>query len=247
MGFRNLWMKELRGVLPIYAVYAVAVVILNAIIFYKIDIMQDDTIFVLSLLLPFMLVSALTVGLAYYQLHIEWKTNTVYLLFSLPMRGWKILTAKLSALLLFLIAALLWTGVCFSPLLFKVDWVHIRFDEEFREMLPELLRVMLNCAWIFLLAVIFLLVLIQFTFLCGQLAAKLKWVFMLCAFFGMLWLVMRISPLLTGLLGWLPGIPMEGDEWNQVFLQSGAFLVMAFLCAGLTVLNGYLIEKEVEV
>lgn len=247
MGFRNIWTKELRGNGPLYAVYAILVVLLHVLLLYKRESIPDDAMGVLALLLPFLFVSAMAIGSGYYQLHVEWRTQSIYLLLSLPIRGWKVLTAKMAAVVTLLLLSLLWTGLSFSIILLRVQWTKLASDEEFMEMLPTIIHMVLNSAWMYGLTILFLLALTQFTFLCGQLVAKLKWVVMIAAFFGMLWLFLRISPALSGLLQWTPEILFGGGDSDTAYLHSGPFIVLLAVCVGLTALNGYIFEKEVEV
>lgn len=247
MGFRNIWVKELKSMYPLYGVYGIAVLLLHLVILYKRESLQEDTIIALSLVMPFLLVTAFSLGAGYFQLHTEWRTNTIYLLLSFPIRGWKILTAKLAAVLYCLLLALLWTGISFSLILLTVKWRELTVKEELLNVMPELIRVGLNSLWMYGLAVLFLLVLTQFTFLCGQLVARFKWVVRLAAFFGALWLVFRISPVLSQLFIWVPDIMLGSRDGDGAYLHAGPFIVLLAVCFGLTALNGYIFEKEVEV
>jgi hypothetical protein len=247
MALRNLFIKEWRSILPVYSVFAVAIVMLHLFLLYKKDTLHEDTIFVLSLVLPFILLSLLTIGTGYYQLHVEWKTNSIYLLLSLPLRGWKVLSVKLAALLSLLLLTLLWGVTSFALILLRVKWDQITASEEWTEMLPFLFNVALNSFWMYMLVLILLLVLIQFTYLCGQLVAKFKWLVMAGAFLGTLWLILRISPLLSNLFVWTPEIYFGAEDTGAMYLYSGPFLVLWLISIGLMGLNGLIFEKEVEV
>ncbi|MDF2714065.1 MAG: hypothetical protein K0R28_990 [Paenibacillus sp.] len=243
MPFRNLLIKELKTIFPLFAVYSVLVVLSHLFILAKSSIWDNDTIFVLSAVMPFLFVSVIALGTGYYQLYSEWKTNSIYLLLSLPVRGWKVLTAKLAAVLLLLILAIAGVGASFSLLLLRVKW-----DEFKGELpLPTLLNVTANSFWMYGLVVIFLLAVIQFAFLCGQLVAKFRWLMVFAAFLSSLWLVVRISPLFSNLLMWIPEIPFGGEDTEVMYLHSGPFIVLFILSVGLIGLSGYILEKEVEV
>lgn len=247
MGFRNLWVKEIRGNWPIYGVFAVLVVLLHAVLLYKRHSLPGDSILVFALVIPFLFASAIAIGLGYYQLHTEWRTNSIYLLLSLPIRGWKVMTAKLAAVMTLLAISLVWMGASFSLILLRLKWAELMENVNQSETWPIFFRIVFNSAWMYLLILLFLLSLTQFTFLCGQLVAKLKWVFMICAFFGALWLFLRVSPLLSGLLLWMPEIVFGDGGSDTTYLHSGPFIVLLAACVGLTALNGYIFEKEVEV
>lgn len=243
MPFRNLLIKELKTIFPLFAVYSVLVVLSHLFILAKSSIWDNDTIFVLSAVMPFLFVSVIALGTGYYQLYSEWKTNSIYLLLSLPVRGWKVLTAKLAAVLLLLILAIVGVGASFALLLLRVKW-----DEFKGELpLPTLLNVTANSFWMYGLVVIFLLAVIQFAFLCGQLVAKFRWLMVFAAFLSSLWLVVRISPLFSNLLMWIPEIPFGGEDTEVMYLHSGPFIVLFILSVGLIGLSGYILEKEVEV
>ncbi|MFC4104145.1 hypothetical protein [Paenibacillus xanthanilyticus] len=247
MGFRNLFRKEVKSLFPLFAVYGVAVTVLQMIVKFKGEAWGDDAMLVISIFMPFLFASMLVVGVGFFQLGTEWRTNTIYLLMSLPMRGWKVLAAKLAALLLLLVGTLAWMGVSFSLILLRNLWEALFSDQAFGEISATLLNMAGNSSWIYLLAIALLVLLAQFAFLCGQLVARFRWVVVLAAFFGGLWLIFRAAPLLSMLLAWLPDLRFGGELADVIYLHSGMFVALALLGAGLIWLNGYLFEKVVEV
>ncbi|MCA0756298.1 hypothetical protein KP806_14685 [Paenibacillus sp. N4] len=247
MGFRNLFGKEIRSMLPLYGVFAVVMVALDFFILYKSKTWANDVEMVLSLMIPFIFAGVLAVGTGYYQLQSEWKTNSIYLLLSLPIRGWKVLTAKLAAVLCLFLGTLLWIAACFSVILLRSKWGELMEAAEPSQWLPGLLNTAANSLWMYVLVVLFLTAVSQFAFLCGQLVAKLKWLVVLSAFLGAVWLVIRVTPLLSQLLEWTPDIFFGGLDLDAAYLHSGPFIVLLLLSIGLIWLNGYIFEKEVEV
>jgi ABC-type transport system involved in multi-copper enzyme maturation permease subunit len=243
MGFRQLFKKEWKGTFPVFAVYAGLVTLIHLILLYKNASLVKDIAFVFSLLLPTILVGVLAVGTGFYQLQTEWRSNSIYLLLALPVRGWKVLTAKLVAVVSHLVATLCWILLSFSLILLRTQWADLQNEEwsRFWSTLPNLAAHMF---WMYLLIVFVLLALVQFTFLCGQLVARMKWLFMIFAFVGSLWLILRISPPLASLLLWTPDIVL-GSEFDV--LHSGPFLILFLAGVGLIGLNGYIYDKEVEV
>ncbi|TLS48448.1 hypothetical protein FE782_30385 [Paenibacillus antri] len=204
-------------------------------------------IFVLSLVVPFLTVSAMAIGTGYYQLHTEWKTNSIYLLLSLPIRGWKVVTAKLAAVLSLLLLTILCIGVSFALILLRLKWGEISVSEEWPEVVPALLNLTLNSFWMYCLTVTLLILIIQFAYLCGQLVGKFKWAVTLAAGFAALYLVFRVSPILSSLLSWMPELFYGGVDFDALYLHSGPFLVLMLLCGAFLWLNGYIFEQEVEV
>lgn len=247
MGFRNLFGKEIRSLVPMYGVFAVVMAVLDFFILYKSKYWEDDVVFMLSLIFPFIFAGAVAVGTGYYQLHTEWRTNSIYLLLSLPIRGWKVLAAKITAVLCLFIATLLWIAVCFSVILLGTTWNELFEGAELSELLPGVLNTAANSLWMYVLVVLFLLAVSQFAFLCGQLVTKLKWLVVLSAFLGALWLAVRITPLLSYMMQWTPDIFFGGLDMDALYLHSGPFIVLLLLSFGLIWLNGYIFEKEVEV
>lgn len=247
MGFRRLFLKEVRSFLPVYGIFAVAVAVLHLFIMLRGLGWQDGTILGLSLLLPFLFLSAIAVGTGFYQLFAEWRTNSIYLLLSLPLRGWKVMTAKLSAVLALLYLTLLANGISFAVFLFGAMNKQTELPDDIPEVLPDVLNTLFNLCWMYALTVIFLIALVQFAFLCGQLVAKFKWLVVIGAFFAALYLVLRIGPPVSKLLEWLPEIYFGGENAGVVYLNAGPFLILALLSAGFIWLSGYIFEKEVEV
>ncbi|ANE46605.1 hypothetical protein SY83_10345 [Paenibacillus swuensis] len=247
MAFQNLFKKEARSILPVYGGYALVVVFVHILILYRSHAMEYDAIWIAGVLLPLIFIALITIGIGYYQLHVEWRTNSIYLLLSLPVRGWKVLLAKLAAALAMLLATVFGVGISYVVILLRITWNDLTANGPILETTPYLINISLHLFWMCALAIVFLLLLVQFTFLCGQLAAKLKWLIMLCAFGGMLWLVLRLSPVLSDLLLWLPDLVFGKPGWDVTYLHMGPFVVLALFCIALLGLNGYLFEKEVEV
>ncbi|HZG58402.1 hypothetical protein [Paenibacillus sp.] len=248
MTFRNLFRKEFRSLFPLFAVFSAAVFLLHLVMLYKQNVMKDDDyVLVIGLVIPFVVVSVLSIGSGYYQLLGEWRTNTIYLLLSLPVRGWKIVVAKLAASLTLLFGALLWLGGSFAFLILRAKWPELMQSDELRQELPAAIQLFLYSAWIYALAAAFLLTVVQFAFLCGRLVARFQWVVELCAFLGTIWLTLRISPPLSGLLAWLPDLYIAAGGDESAYLHAGPFLVLLLLGAGFTWLNGTIFEKVVEV
>ncbi len=247
MAFRQLAGKELKSIFPLYGVFAVAVVVVHLFIWYKRAALEQDVLFVLSLVLPAFLAAATTIGAAYYQLHTEWRTNSVYVLLSLPVRGWKVLAAKQAAVFSLLLLTLVWIAGSYTLILLPVNLAVLQENISLSEALPGLLSVMGHFLWMGSIGVLFLLSLVQFTFLCGQLASRLSWLIRLCAFVGGLWLLLLVSPALSGLLQWMPDIAVGSEQTGIEYVHVGPFVVLAGLTAGLLSLNGYVFENEVEV
>ncbi|MCD1258005.1 ABC transporter permease subunit [Paenibacillus athensensis] len=248
MAFRNLFRKEIKSVLPVYGIYALAVMLLHMVVGYKQSSMDEDTVMVVSVLLPYLIVSLIAIGSAFYQLYFEWRTNSVYLLLSLPVRGWKVLAAKLTASLAMLLAAIAWTSLCLVLLLMQSNWLKLAANGDGEGLgWTTLLNVGVNILWMYVLVVVFMMLIMQFTFLCGQLVSKFKWPVMVCACFGTLWLVIRVTPLLANLLQWTPDIVFGSGQDEVVYLHSGPFIVLLVLCVALLLVNGRIFEKEVEV
>lgn len=247
MALWNLFKKEIKSIFPLYGFFAVAIVAVHLILLYKNAAVEFDSAAALSIFIPYLFLAILAIGTGYYQLHVEWRTNSIYLLLSLPIRGWKVLTAKLAAVLSLLIATSIWIGASFAILLLRVMWDEVSTSEDWSEIGPSLFSLGVNLFWIGILVILFFLIVVQFTFLCGQLVAKFKWLVMLSAFFGISWLVLRVSPLLAYLLAWTPDIVIGHKDSDMAFLHSGPFIVLGLLCIGLIALNGFIFEKEVEV
>ncbi len=247
MAFRKLFLKEVRASLPLYVVFCAAVLLLHLLFLYKKDDWDQNLIPAFTLLLPYLFAGALAVGMGYYQLHSEWRSNSVYLLLSLPVRGWKVLAAKLSASLALLVATSAWIAGSFAATLLPSQWRELNADDQAVDAFPTLFSLAANSLWMYLFFVALFIIVVQFAFLCGQLVARFKWLVVFASFFAALWLILRINPLLSDALRWTPEIIFGGNELDMVYFNSGPFIGLALLGAALAWLNGYIFEKEVEV
>ncbi len=247
MRFRQLFIKEFKSIVPLYMIISMLVVLWHLFILYKSHVWNNDVIFITSLLLPLLLLAAAVMGTCYYQLHTEWKSNTIFLLLSLPIRGWKVLTAKLAAVISLLLITCLCIVASFSIILLRTQLDDLKDNVDVADVLPTLLNITLNGFWMGLLGMIFLLIVTQFAFLSGQLVAKLKWLVMFSAFLGTIWVVFRLSPLLSNLLHWTPDIYLGDRESDVLFLHSGPFIILLLFSIGILWLSGYILEQEVEV
>ncbi|SDW98030.1 hypothetical protein [Paenibacillus sp. CF384] len=247
MAFRNLFRKELKSVWPLYGVFSVAVFLMDLLLWFKSGVWEDDVLSMLSLLFPYIFIAVVTIGVGYYQLHSEWRTNSIYLLLSLPVRGWKVLAAKLAATITLLVGVMLWIAASFSFTLLIAKWEEWGIVRDLLSFKPELVNLLLHSFWLYLFITVFAVVIVQFAFLCGQLVARLKWLVVLIAFVTALWATLRVSPLLSALLSWTPDIWIGGEGQDGTFVQTGPFIVVALIIVGLTWLNGYMFEREVEV
>lgn len=247
MAFRRLFAKEFRSIVPLFGFFYLAVVLLHAFLFYKRNSWDNEVIFVLSLVIPFVVSGLIAVGTGYNQLHAEWKTNSIYLLLSLPVQGWKVLTAKLAAVLSLLVLTVVGIGLSFSVILLRVKWNVIMGDNDFWEIFPTLFNMSFHAFWMYLLTVAFLIVLIQFAFLTSQLVVRLKWLVVAVSFLAAAYFVLRVSPWLSSLLLWLPDIKLGSEDAGIEYMHSGAFVAIVLLGAGMTWLSGLIYDREVEV
>jgi hypothetical protein len=247
MTLGNLFRKEFKSILPLYGVYAMLVGLCHLLLLYKRASLDNDSILVISLVIPIVFLGLISVGIGYYQLQVEWKTNSIYLLLSLPIRGWMILTSKMAAVLSLITLSLLWIGISFSVVLLRVQWGELIGSIDVKEVFPTLLNVTLNSYWLYILFAFILIVITQFTFLLGQLVPRVNWLVRVATFIGIIWLLLRLSPIASKWLLWTPNILFGGKELDMIYLHSGPFIVLLACSVGLLSLGGYILEKEVEV
>lgn len=243
MPFRNLLMKEFKSIFPLFAVFALLVVVFDLLVMVKSVDIEKESIVLISTFTPFLFISFIALGVGYYQLYTEWRTNSINLLLSLPMRGWKLLTAKLIAVLVLLLLTLLWIALSFCLILLRKVWD----DVDTGGTIPMLLNLSIYAFVFYVMVVVFLLAVLQFSFLCGQFVARLRWLVVLGVFFAMLWLYIRVSPVVSGWLLWLPDFYLGSHDTDILYLHSGPFIVMLVAIVGMIGVSGYLFEKEVEV
>lgn len=191
----------------------------------------------------------------------EWRENTSYLLLSLPVRAWKITSAKLAVILAGLLG--------FSLLALAGGVLLAARTGLLSEILGELRRMnafaLVPRDWVMKMALLgygsaigsFLVVglVAQFAYVFSRLFSRLRGLVMVWTWLLVFWAMGRVSQLGGWLLAWLPdfhvrvladisgGVP----QFETVRVDSGPIVATALCVIGVYVLLNFLLERAVEV
>ncbi len=248
MAFRRLLLKELKGTALPAGGFAVLALLWYLFLASRVGIWDQNHVTALALA-PLMVLPVWAVGTAYHGLHVEWSANTCQLLLALPLRGWTTAGAKALAVQLgFTALSLLCVG---GLALVAPDALRDLYDPHVPQ--PWALPLWLYTGyWLFTVVAV---VVGQFTFLAGRMVPRFRGLASGMAFFVVSWLLFRLGALLSPLFAWVPDVTLRtvskvGEHVAQVStftVNTAPVVTVLFLAAGLFALNGWFLEREVEV
>lgn len=186
----------------------------------------------------------------------EWRENTSYLMLSLPVRAWKITSAKLA----FLVSVAVW----FSLLILAGAWLiaarmgilaEIAEMNHFAVIPTEWLVKMGVLLYVLALAGIVSVSLVtQFAYVFSRLFTRLRGNVMAWTWILSFWLMARVSDLGGRLLAFLPDFYVRTlyiaggtPEFQLLRIESGPVWAMVLFLAGLFALLNAVLEKAIEV
>lgn len=252
MSFIKLVYKEIKGSRLVSMLFIALVVLWHIILLTRMEVWGEEI--VLGLVwMPAFVLPLWVLGNMFQILHTEWSTNSIYLLLSLPQRGWKILGAKWIANVIdFLILGIL---SLLSILLFFGIRI-MEFIERHNPGVPLKLFIIVGLQLIFyyLLAVMILMVLVQFAYITGRMVERFKGLVAGVTVFVGLWLYARLGVLLAPLFEWVPdmGIRTWYVTGNVVHLgmekiNSAPLASVVLLTFLLFIFGAWLFDRYIEV
>jgi len=186
----------------------------------------------------------------------EWRENTSYLMLSLPVRAWKITSAKLAALLTGVLALCLLSGAGLWLLMVRTGLLAELFGRNLFALVPLewLVRVSLLAFGGMLAGLVVLALFTQLAYVFSRLFTRFRGLVMLWTWALSFWLLIRVGDLGSRLLGFLPdfrlrmlsvrnGVP----EFEVLTIDSGPFVAIVLLLFGLYWLLNAVLERAIEV
>jgi len=251
MTFGKLVLKEIKGSRLTAVIFAVLVVLWHFFLLTRTAVWGAEVIPLAAM--PFFLPPLWVFGTMLYMLHTEWNTHSIYLLLSLPVRGWYILGAKLVAALVDL---LILGAVALASFWLTFGRALTVMLREFAAGIPYpwLISLALKIFLVYLLSVIVVLVVGQFSYLSSRLVSRFSGVLMGAAFFVQLWLLVRLGALLSPLFKWVPDLAFR--DWterggviqvNTTVIDTAPIAAVLFLTAAIFLFGSWLLENEIEV
>lgn len=186
----------------------------------------------------------------------EWRENTSYLLLSLPVRAWKITSAKLAALV---------TGVVgFSLLLAAGMWLLVVRTGLWAELAARNAFAVVPLEWAVkmgllayggtLVGLVTVALATQFAYVFSRIFSRFQGLVMVWTWILTFWLMARVGELGARLLAFLPDIQLRAlhvragvPEFEIVGIASGPFVALILFVAGLFALLNAVLERAVEV
>lgn len=252
MKFGKLVWKELKGSRLTVVVFIVLVVLWYVFLLTRVGVWPQSSITGMATL-PFLLLPLWVIGSMLYMFHMEWSTNSIYLLLSLPVRGWKVLAAKLTAALVDMLLLGVVSFMSFWLMFGYQLWQEI---QPFQEGVPVQWVISLGLKFLlgYLFFVVVALVTAQLSYLTSRLVSRFNGLLLGATFFVQFWLFVRLGGLLAPFFTWLPDITLRG--WytsggvvhvSTEILETGPFIIVLLLTAGFFAFSAWLYEKEIEV
>ncbi|HEX3044237.1 MAG TPA: hypothetical protein VHY08_05745, partial [Bacillota bacterium] len=232
--FKKLWIKELKGVILLPTLVAMALTIaFHIYLRTRSGVWPSQAILALGglpMILP--LIWPLIMGMLTF--HFEWNTNSIYLLLSLPVKGHTVIAAKSTALLTGIVGLILTTLGSYALLLAPLGNLlqYWNWSDFFKIIL---------ILGIYLLAILmFFIITSQFAYLVSRLVPRLKGLVLVFALIFSYWISGKLGQWLNPVLSWIPKIkiPIQASFSfgrglpNTLDLDLGALSLILLITAG---------------
>jgi hypothetical protein len=248
----SLFKKEIKSMLFTILVSVLLVSAWEIYLITRMDVWPLGLTFGLGFI-PFAIFPLIMLVMGYQSFRQEWKNNTIYLLKSLPRKGYEIVSAKLASSSLVYIVLTLYTF-----------GLHMFFHWDQFQMLmgqvPEQVANTFSTRMVVLSIVTYILfgivpyILSQFSYLVSCFYSKFRWLVSIVVFGLSHYLLIRLSGFVARLFNWLPDIPIDvmwsspyGEEMATIYLGSGPVIAGLLLLAGFFFTGSWILEKQLDV
>lgn len=251
MSFWQLWKKELNGVIWKSSFFMVLLILLVDLVFNRRQnvLWFPDDIHKLGLVrkwespfgipgTPLVALVLWGIGMAVYTIHQEWERKSIYLLMSLPIKGYKILGAKFAGI----ISGIL-TMIPLSLGIYLFTW-HDKLSQ---------FKLPIATAWYFGLTVVLIILTIvfffamigQFVYLMVKLVNKFRFIVSIIVFFLILKFLDLIGMIINPLLQHIPDWVIHS---GVAHFQVSTWVFLGWLLAGIGLffINSWLLEQRIE-
>jgi len=252
MALFNLYKKELRESGFAALILALLTLAFHFFLYTRITA-QTYQLIIGSVLAPFFIFPLYLLVTGYRTFSQEWKDRTIYLLKSLPRRGYTIVIAKFLAVLTYLLALIILTTV--------TSWqIVTRTITDFGSVMPVELTGTSVANIVFLILAgylwfnLFIYFMSQIACLVSRVYDRFRWLVTIIVFYLSTYLSLRIAGLLAQLFNWMPAISFQisgigGSEEFQTIITIGSnsFLSLTLVILVFIAGAGLLLEKVLEV
>lgn len=247
-----LFKKELKSMLFTILVSLLLVTAWEVYLITKMDVWPLGLSFGLGFI-PFAVFPLLMLMQGYQSFRQEYKNDTIYLLRSLPRKGYEIVTSKFaSSALVYIILTLYTFGI---HMFFHYQQVKYVMGEVPEAVASTYSTRMAVIGIIFYLLVGFVPYIIsQFSYLVSCFFSKFRWLVSIVVFVISHYLLVRVGGFLARLFNWLPDIPIDsmysgpyGDEIMTFYLGSGPVVSGLLLLIVIIFAGSWILEKQLDV
>ena len=244
MSFWKLWKKEMNGFHWI-SVFLMAVLIVfteqgqrEVFVWFSPGVAKWDSPFGIPMVSIFWL-GLWAIFMTFYSLRHEWQTKSIYLLLSLPLKGYKVLGAKIAGILTGVIVLL-----TFAVGFFLLCW----WEQLSRFHLPYLTAFLfgMTVALLLLITIFVLVTLCQFTFLTGKMFPRFQLLVSGIVFYLITNLLYKLlidnMPVLKR---WIPDLAIR---FGATRFDAGLWFFLPLFVIGISFfnINSYLFERKIQ-
>jgi hypothetical protein len=251
MNFWQLWKKELSGLIWKSAFFVALFIVLVDLVFgrRKNVLWVPDDIHKLNLIrdwespfgipwTPLIVLTLWGIGMAFYTLQQEWSSKSIFLLKSLPVKGYQVLGAKLAG-----IASGVMAVVPFSVGIYLLTWYEKL--AQFKPPVPTMVYFGFIIVLCLLTIIIYLATIVQFAFLTGRLVSRFRFIISIISIFFVLKFLDILGIICFPLLKRIPDLVLR---FNIMHFKVDVWFFWGTLLATIALffVNCWLYERIVE-
>jgi ABC-type transport system involved in multi-copper enzyme maturation permease subunit len=250
-AYWKLLRKEFEGSKMIVSILLASVILWDIFLYSRLGKSNDQVIFVLSVL-PFGIIPLWALLDGFLTFRREWQGNHMYLLLSLPVKGWHLTTAKFITTAMEMFVYVLVTGA-------GTFLVNRRVIATILESLPDIYP-MRYLVWagvqiffVCLLGILSLLCISQFSYIVGRMFERFGGLISVWTFVLSLWLLLQFTWRTMNRFNWVPDMffrvlsRIEDYQFIETAKVSTAPIVAGLVgVIALFSLGSWLLEKHVE-
>lgn len=202
---------------------------------------------------PFGIFPLIMLVMGYLSFRSEWKNNTIYLLRTLPRKGYELVSAKLVSSSLIYIFITVYT---FGLHMF-FHWSQIKY---LRGHLPEAVNQSYSNRMVVLVVIAYIVIGIipyiisQFSYLVSCYFDKFRWLVSIVVFVLSHYILVRMGGFIARLFAWMPDIPIDamtstpyGERLYTIYLGSGPVIAAFVILTAFFFTGSWILKNQIDV
>ncbi len=240
MNVYSLARKEIRSSLPSALVFLVVIFGCQIYVHGKQDNWDALGVLLPAVIVPMLLLPIWAMIVMYRLFSMEWRSNAIYLLLPLPIRGWQFITAKLVGMLSGWLLVVVAGGI---SALFLVRETIDRITASINSLSMIVVFSLLGL----LVLTLLLSIIVVFAYLSSRLVRRFRFACYFLLLILTLWGLLELSTAIASATQWLPSLQIDAPEAGVISLRSSVFLAQMFFAAGLFYLCAWIYDAKLEV